>query len=114
MSLGGSFGISMLNTSISNSVANHASRLSEQIGVNSKMFTYLSRHMTQVLGRRSPVMPPGGEQYIGLGVPISAIYLRAQVLGFQDAFVLSGLIFLLAIPLCLMLKPGFYQEPAKV
>ena len=114
MSLGGSFGISMLNTSISNSIVNHSSRLSEQIGVNSKMFTHLSQHMTQALGRQSPVMPLGGEQYIGLGVPVREIFLRAQVLGFQDAFVLSGFIFLLAIPLCLMLKPGFYREPAKV
>jgi hypothetical protein len=104
----------MLNTSISNSIVNHSSRLSEQIGVNSKMFTHLSQYMTQALGRQSPVMPLGGEQYIGLGVPMREIFLRAQVLGFQDAFVLSGFIFLLVIPLCLMLKPGFYLEPAKV
>jgi hypothetical protein len=36
--------------------------------------------------------------------------MNAQVLGFQDAFVLSGIVLLLTILLCLMLKSGFYQE----
>ncbi|MBW2622226.1 MAG: DHA2 family efflux MFS transporter permease subunit [Deltaproteobacteria bacterium] len=113
MSLGGSFGISMLNTSISNSVANHAARLSEQVGANSKMFTHLSQRMTLNLGRYPSSQTSGIRPFIGLAVPLQQIAIRAQVLGFQDAFVLSGFILLLAIPLCLMLKPGFYQEPAK-
>ena len=114
MSLGGSFGISMLNTSITKSIVRYTSRLSEQIGVNAPMFTYLSRYLTQSISRypSSPMAKIG--PYLGMAVPLQQIVLRAQVLGFQDAFVLSGLIFLLTIPLCLMLKSGFYQEPTKV
>jgi len=114
MSLGGSFGISMLNTTISNSIVKHYSHLSEQIGTNSPMFTLLSRHMTQAASRSPSSLTTEIAPYLGIGVPLQQIALRAQVLGFQDAFVLSGLIFLLTIPLCLMLKPGFYQEPTKV
>jgi len=113
-SLGGSFGISMLNTSISTSIANYSSRIKEQIVVNSPMFTHLSWHITQSASRYPSSQTTGIGPYLGVIVPIQQIYLKAQVLGFQDAFVLSGLIFLLTIPLCLMLRPGFYQEPTMV
>lgn len=112
MSLGGSFGISMLNTSITNSVANYAARLSEQTGVNSEMFSLLSLHLSRALGRYSGALPEGGEQYIGMALPLREVFFRAQVLGFQDAFVLSGLILMMVIPLCLMLKPGQFHESA--
>jgi DHA2 family multidrug resistance protein len=113
MSLGGSFGISMLNTSISNSIASHASRLNEQMVVNSPMFTRLSQHITQSASRFPSSRTAEIGPYLGLFVPLQQIYKKAQVLGFQDAFVLSGIVLLLTIPLCLMLKPGFLREAPK-
>jgi DHA2 family multidrug resistance protein len=113
MSLGGSFGISMLNTSISKSIAGHSSRMSEQIGLNSPMFTRLSRHITQSASRYPSSQTATIGPYLGLFVPLQQIALRAQVLGFQDAFVLSGIVLLLTILLCLALKSGFYQESPK-
>ena len=113
MSLGGSFGISMLNTSITNSVANYSARLSEQTGVNSEMFSLLSMQLSRYLSRYPAALPEGGEQYIGMALPLREVFRRAQVLGFQDAFVLSGLIFISVIPFCLMLKPGQFHEPTE-
>lgn len=113
MSLGGSFGISMLNTSISRSIAGHSSLLSEQIGQNSPMFTRLSRHITQSASRFPSSQTAEIGPYLGLIVPLRQISINARVLGFQDAFVLSGIVLLLTILLCLMLKKGFYQESPK-
>ena len=39
----------------------------------------------------------------------AGIARRAQVLGFENGFVLAGLILLAAIPLCLLLKPSAHH-----
>ena len=109
--LGGSFGIALLNMSISNFIAGHTARLSEQIGLKSEMFTHLMQYTSQSASRySSAVMSSGSQPVMETVLPLRLVLFRSQVLGFQDGFALSGLILLFGVPLCLMLKSGWHQD----
>jgi len=128
--VGGSFGIALLNTYVTNSIIGHSARLGELMGMRSEVFHYFTLHVSQALSRHMQGMPstdsarevmtsmvlrhapglPAGEYGQGLLLSLNAIFHRASVMGFDNGFVLAGLIVLAGVPLCLLLKPGWYQE----
>ncbi|MDD2717087.1 MAG: DHA2 family efflux MFS transporter permease subunit [Candidatus Wallbacteria bacterium] len=102
-SVGASFGIALLNTYVTNSIHWHAVRIGEKLPVQSEAFFNLYLKAPQFVFR--------GVQGIALDDSIKsgfmaakAIMHRASVLGFDNGFVVGGIIVLCCIPLCLMLK----------
>jgi len=109
--LGGSFGIAFLNMAVTHFITGHTARLAEQIGPQSPMYNHLMQHASRAIARYPSALSSNSAQGSELTLPLQLIFTRAQVLGFQDGFLLSGFILLLGVPLCLMLKAGWYQEP---
>ena len=112
--LGGSFGIAMLNTVVTNAVHRHAVRLGELAGPNSHPFHSLSSRITPLLIRDSHGVLITS-QIKTMVVSTKMIIQKASVLGFQNGFVFAGLVILLGFPLCLLLRkptPAASIQPA--
>jgi DHA2 family multidrug resistance protein len=107
--VGGSLGIALLNTFVTNSIHRHAVRIGEGFPVESQGFVvrfgYQVMHMVV---RHEPGMVANPQNKVAFAAA-QAISRRAQVLGFDNGFVLAGLILLAAIPLCLLLKPAAHH-----
>lgn len=110
-SVGGSFGIALLNTYVTNAIHRHGVRIGELIGEQSDAYARFTRHVAAVdfAGLRG-ALPT--ERFKALALSGQAIMHRAQVLGFQNGFVIAGLIVLAGIPLCLLLKHSHVTEDA--
>ena len=124
-SVGGSFGIAMLNTFVTNSIKGHSIRIGEIIGMRSEAFNHFSHQISRAMSWHSQGFPssdsareqltstilrhvpglPSTESAQGLIVSLQVIFNRATVLGFENGFVLGGLIVLAGLPLCMMLQP---------
>jgi DHA2 family multidrug resistance protein len=107
--VGGSLGIALLNTFVTNSIHIHAVRLGEVFPVQGTRFE--ARLGLRALGltfhhEASMVANPQSRVVFAASEGISR---RAQVLGFENGFVLAGLILLAAIPLCLLLQPAAHH-----
>jgi MFS transporter, DHA2 family, multidrug resistance protein len=113
--VGGSLGIALLNTFVTNAIHVHAVRIGETIPRESQAFVVrLGFRVMPMVARHEP----GLVAHSGTKVIFAAaegISRRAQVLGFDNGFVLAGLILLAAIPLCFLLKPAAHhmQEDEK-
>ncbi|HUJ43661.1 MAG TPA: DHA2 family efflux MFS transporter permease subunit [Opitutaceae bacterium] len=107
--VGGSLGIAVLNTFVTNSIHLHAVRLGEVFPLESQRFDIRLglRAMTLVF-RYEPGLVAFPENKV-VFVAMRAIARRAQVLGFDNGFVLAGLILFAAIPLCLLLQPAAHH-----
>jgi DHA2 family multidrug resistance protein len=111
--VGGSLGIALLNNFVTNSIHIHAVRLGEVFPVQSQGF--VAR-----LGLRAMSLVFRHEQGVQATPQIKVAFAashgiarKAQVLGFENGFVLGGLIVLSAIPLCLLLKPSAHHLKAE-
>ena len=131
--VGGSFGIALLNTYVSNSIKIHSIHLGELIGMRSETFNRFVLHVSDVVSRQTQGLAstaaaselianlvlrhvpglPTGAQGPGLLMSLETIITRATVLGFENGFVLGGYILLIGVPFCLFLKPGWYQASVK-
>ena len=107
--VGGSLGIALLNNFVTNSIHIHAVRLGEVFPVQSQGF--VAR-----LGLRAISLVFRHEQGVQATPQIKVVFAamhgiarKAQVLGFENGFVLGGLIVLAAIPLCLLLQPSAHH-----
>ena len=106
--VGGSLGIACLNFYVTNTVHVHAVRLGEVFPVQSAGFFRLGLDVL-------PLEFPGSHGILAtpqLKVAFAAaqgIFRRAQVMGFENGFVLAGLVVLAGIPLCLLLKPSAHH-----
>lgn len=103
--VGGSFGIALLNTYVSNSSHQHAVRIGELIGTRSEAFHRFALETSGTIFRHVYGFLPT-DNVKGLNLSIKMILKAANVLAFQNGFVLAGCIVLAGIPLCLMLKPS--------
>jgi MFS transporter, DHA2 family, multidrug resistance protein len=103
--VGGSLGIALLNTFVTNSIHLHAVRLGEVFAMESQRFDirFGLRAMNLVFRHEAGLV--ANPQIKIAYVAAQAIGRRAQVLGFDNGFVLAGIILLAGIPLCLLLKP---------
>ena len=97
--VGGSFGIALLNTFVTNAIRVHAVRMGAQMPVQSTAYQRLqARTAHTAVGAASP--------RAGALLAARVVQRRASVLGFQGGFVIAGLILFAAIPLCLLLRPS--------
>jgi len=106
--VGGSFGIALLNTFVTDSVRYHALQLGTRVGNNMESLRQWVEHGTRISASGVHGYLMTG-QMKGLTLAVREIYTRANVLAFQNGFVLAGSMILLSLPVCL-----FLQDPKKV
>jgi len=107
--VGGSLGIALLNTFVTNSIHRHAVRLGEVFPVQSQRFDIrLGLRVMGMVFRHEPGLVANPQNKIVFAAA-EGIGRRAQVLGFANGFVLAGFILLAGIPLCLLLKPAAHH-----
>ena len=128
--VGGSFGINLLNTYVTNSVHRHTVRIAEAVSTQSSIFQHLTSHTIQSLAKISrgatssssstsqlmslvyrhvrdmPVIAQGSSLLISLQI----ILQKATVQGFEDGFVMGGFIVLAGVPICMLLKPDTSKQ----
>jgi DHA2 family multidrug resistance protein len=113
--VGGALGIALLNTFVTNAIHVHAVRLGEVFPVESQRFGVRlgMRAMGMVFHHEAGLV--ANPQNKVVFAASAGIARRASVLGFENGFVLAGLILLAGIPLCLLLKPSAHhlQEAEK-
>jgi EmrB/QacA subfamily drug resistance transporter len=100
--VGGSFGIALLNTFVTNSIRVHSVGLGSLTGRNSEGL----RQWALVGLKEGHLMVQGlllSARTKGMLSAAETILRRANVLGFQNGFFLAGCIILLSVPLCLMI-----------
>ena len=107
--VGGSLGIALLNNFVTNSIHVHAVRLGEVLPVESQAFDarLALRSLHLVFRHEQGVLAT--PQIKAAFAAAHGIARKAQVLGFENGFVLAGLIVLAGIPLCLLLLPAAHH-----
>jgi DHA2 family multidrug resistance protein len=109
--VGGSLGIALLNTFVTNSIHRHAVRLGETFPPESAGFMRFGFAAIKMNFRHAQGILPSPQLKAAYG-GAQALLRHAQVLGFNNGFVLAGLILLAAIPLCLLLQPSQHHVDA--
>jgi len=107
-SVGGAFGIAILNTFVTRLIHFHAVRIGEAAGIMPEIYSRISQKAVSAIGQHTAGAASGGTS--ALSNVSNLIYLKANVLGFENGFVIAGIIVLASIPLSLMLKN---QKPKK-
>jgi len=107
--VGGSLGIALLNNFVTDSVHIHAVRLGEGFPMESQaMDIRLGLRTMLLVFRHEPGLVALPQARVAF-VAMRGIARKAQVLGFENGFVLGGLIVLAGIPFCLLLKPSAHH-----
>jgi EmrB/QacA subfamily drug resistance transporter len=107
--VGGALGIALLNTFVTNSIHVHAVRLGEVFPVQGPRFE--ARFGLRAMGmifHHEAAMVANPESKI-IFAASAGIARKAAVLGFENGFVLAGIILLAAIPFCLLLQPAAHH-----
>jgi DHA2 family multidrug resistance protein len=99
-SVGGAFGIAILNTCVTRLIHSHAVRIGEQTGTIYELYSRLGHSAASATANHTAGMV--GSQSISK--ISSLISMKASVLGFENGFMIAGFIVLASIPLALMLK----------
>jgi len=107
-SVGGAFGIAILNTFVTRLIHFHAVRIGEAAGTMPEIYSRISQKAVSAIGQNAAGAASGSTS--ALSNVSSLISLKANVLGFENGFVIAGIIVLASIPLSLMLKN---QKPKK-
>jgi len=108
-SVGGSFGIALLNTYVTNAVQRHAVGIGELVGAQTQTLERFTQHVSGVAFRGAHGVLLS-DQAKGAALSAQAVFHKASVMGFENGFVLGGLIVLAGLPLCLMLKPSPHHK----
>jgi DHA2 family multidrug resistance protein len=100
--LGGSFGIALMNTYLANRNANHRVDLISNITtanplMNDRIYNYTNYFMS-----KGAIASEAHQKAVGLLGSI--VTQQSNLLSFSDAFLLLGIIFLIALPLLLIAK----------
>ena len=103
--VGGAFGIALLNTFVTDSIHGHAVRMGAKIPLQSGLYQRLSEHTAGLM----TTAHLSHLQETAL-VASKVIQQRASVMGFQNGFVLAGIILLLGLPFCFFLTPALKKE----
>jgi EmrB/QacA subfamily drug resistance transporter len=109
--VGGSFGIALLNNYVTTASHHHSVRIGELIGTQSETYARFTHYVSSVdFSSVRGVLPT--EQFKAAALSAQGILHRAEVLGFQNGFVLGGLIVLAGIPVCLLLRRTHFRKKA--
>jgi len=111
--VGGSLGIALLNTYVTNSIHTHAVRLGEVFPPQSQSYARFGLDTASAIVLRHAQGIADSPQVKTAFAAGSGILRRAQVLGFNNGFTFAGLVLLAGIPLCLMLKPEAHHATAE-
>jgi DHA2 family multidrug resistance protein len=107
--VGGSLGIALLNNFVTNSIHIHAVRLGEGFPMESQgMDIRLGLRAMMLVFHHEPGLMATPQARIAFAAG-RGIARKALVLGFENGFVLGGLIVLAAMPLCLLLQPSAHH-----
>ncbi len=106
--VGGSLGIAWLNWYVTTSIHVHAVRLGEVFPVQSARFFRLALDVLPLQFRQAHGILATPQIKTAFAAS-QGIAHRAQVMGFENGFVLAGLVLLAGIPLCLLLKPSAHH-----
>jgi DHA2 family multidrug resistance protein len=109
--VGGAVGIALLNNFVTNSTHVHAVRMGEAIPAQSPVYARLVLHASRVTFHQTPGVLAGARLKATFAAT-EHIAHNAQVLGFNNGFVLAGIILLLGMPLCFLLKREGHKPPA--
>ena len=109
-SVGGSFGIAIVNSFVTNSVTRHSIRIGEIIGplTNEYQRAIYQNPFPGIVHAYTSIQSNLMSTKVSLA--LTTIYNKANVLGFENGFVFGGLIVLSSIPLCMLLKPAPHHE----
>jgi MFS transporter, DHA2 family, multidrug resistance protein len=107
--VGGSLGIALLNTYVTNAIHRHAVRLGEVFPWQSQAYCRFSLDVLGLQFRQAHGVLATPEVKAAFAASRS-ILRRAQVLGFDNGFVFAGLVLLAGVPACLLLKPAPHHE----
>jgi EmrB/QacA subfamily drug resistance transporter len=99
-SVGGAFGIAILNAFVTRLIHFHAVRIGEQAGTMQQIYSRLGHSAASAAANHTAGM--SGSQ--AASQISSLISIKASVLGFENGFMIAGFIVLATIPLSLMLK----------
>ena len=106
--VGGSLGIAILNTYVTNSIHQHAVRIGEGLAVQSQGYLRFGLRSMGVVFHKAQGVLATSTLKAAYGAA-EGIMHRASVLGFDNGFVMAGLILLAGVPLCLLLKPSAHH-----
>ncbi len=99
---GGSFGIAILNTLVTNSIHSHSIRIAEKVTPQSPNFLRLFHEISSIPHYLNSSLSATSQTQL---YSLKTISLKASVLGFDNGFFIGGIVILASVPLCLMLKP---------
>jgi DHA2 family multidrug resistance protein len=106
--LGGSFGIALITTFMSQQLMEHRSVLVSKLDVNSAMV------QQRVAGLQQGFMAKGDASNLALqkayGIMDYSVTKQAMVLSYMDVFLYIGLLFLVCVPFVLMIKNKKHTE----
>jgi DHA2 family multidrug resistance protein len=100
--LGGSFGIAVLNTYITNMTAYHRADIVASLHSGNQVFQDRLRGIAA--GLISDGYSAASSQAAALGVLDRTVAVQASVMAYNNAFILLGLTFMIALPAVLMLR----------
>ncbi len=107
--VGGSLGIALLNTFVTNSIHRHAVRLGEAFPVQGQRFEVRLGLRTLAMTFHNNADMVANPRVRVAFAAAQGIARRAMVLGFENGFVLAGIILMAAIPLCFLLQPAAHH-----
>lgn len=101
--VGGSFGIAILNTFVTDSIFRHSVRMGASLAPESTRFQHFTDHTISTLAAQGH-QPLSSLAALGPMLASQMISLKATVLGFENGFVIGGFIVLAGVPLALLLR----------
>ena len=110
--VGGSLGIAWLNSYVTTAIHVHAVRLGEVFPMQSAGFFRLGLDTLSLEFRQAHGILATPQLKAAFAAS-RGILRRAQVLGFDNGFVLAGVVVLTGIPLCLLLLPSAHHVPTE-
>jgi MFS transporter, DHA2 family, multidrug resistance protein len=109
-SVGGSFGIAILNSFVTNSITKHSVRLGELFSSSSVEFQRMIHH-TSFSGMLHAYTTMQSDIFkTQSAVAVETLFYKANVMGFENGFVIGGIIVLSCIPFCFFLKPALHHR----
>jgi hypothetical protein len=105
-------GIAILNNFVTNSIHKHAVRIGELLPAQSESFWRYMGKASQVVVHHAQGMLLTAQTLTNLSA-VQNIYRKAQVMGYENGFVFSGIVVLCAAPLCLLLKQIQHEKADK-
>jgi EmrB/QacA subfamily drug resistance transporter len=108
--IGGAFGIALLNARVTDAIHLHIVRMGELMGNQTVAFSRFAANAAQYALHHPFAQNIPGPGVSIMSASINHLFIRAEVAGFQNGFVIAGLIVLSCLPFSFLLKPGAHHE----